>query len=444
MTTADDILNEVGYLDAARFFEKGRLLPATLSEALMATYPMALTQEHRIAVYANGVYGTDGPALTAAVADILGNRFSRGHRGTVEDFLIGRLYTERKMLPAHQDEALLNLRNGMLDLATGVLKSHDPGYMSSVQLPVAWDPDATCPAYERWLSAQIPYQVDDLEETVATMLDPSRTPTKAAFLFGPSRSGKSTFLRLMAAMAGPENVSAVTLHQLSTNRFAAANVYGKILNSAADISAQHVEDLSIFKMMTGEDMIHADRKYGGQFTFTNRALFAFSANELPTIGESSRAYVERIKPFAFSNSFAGHEDASIEVAMLQELQGILARWVRAYQRLQERGRRLPTMPTVAREFEERSDRVKQWLAECCEITGGETACPGGYLPAHEVTSKRQLAREFNAWARTTGGSAIGERKIFDRLTSGNGVFEVRSNANSSIGLNIRVMTSHLF
>jgi hypothetical protein len=33
----------------------------------------------------------------------------------------------------------------------------------------------------------------------STMLDPSRTPTKAVFPFGPSRSGKSTWLRLMAA-----------------------------------------------------------------------------------------------------------------------------------------------------------------------------------------------------------------------------------------------------
>jgi putative DNA primase/helicase len=83
------------------------------------------------------------------------------------------------------------------------------------------------------------------------MLDPTITPTKAVFLFGAARSGKSTYLRLLQEIAGPENYSAVTLHQLSDDRFAAANLYGKMLNVAADLPASHVEDLSTFKMMTG-------------------------------------------------------------------------------------------------------------------------------------------------------------------------------------------------
>lgn len=285
----------------------------------------------------------------------------------------------------------------------------------------------------------IPNQVDDLEETVATMLDPSRTPSKTLFPFGPSRSGKSTLLRLAAAVAGPGNVSAITLHELVANRFAAANVFGKILNSAADISAGHVEDLSLFKMMTGEDPIHADRKYGGQFTFTNRALFAFSANGLPTVGESSRAYAERIKPFAFDRTFAGREDPRIEAAMMAELPGILVRWVTAYRRLLDRGHRLATLDTVREEFEVRSDRVRQWVNDCCQITGGPAVTPGCDLPAPAVSTRRYLARRFNAWATAQGGSSMGERKILDRLTSINGVHDVRISGGGARGLNVVVV-----
>ena len=124
------------------------------------------------------------------------------------------------------------------------------------------------------------------------MLDPSRTPAKALLAYGPSRSGKSTFLRLLESIAGPDNRRR-SFHQLVESRFAAANVCGKMVNTSPELSAAHVEDMSIFKLMTGEDSITGDRKYGGQFTFTNRALFAFSADEMPTVGESSRAYVEQ-------------------------------------------------------------------------------------------------------------------------------------------------------
>ena len=195
-------------------------------------------------------------------------------------------------------------------------------------------------------------QAERLEEITATMLDPRRTPSKALVLFGPSRSGKGTWLRLMRDMVGRRNRSAVSLHQIADNRFAAANLYQKMLNTSGDISARHVTDLSIFKTLTGDDEITAERKYGEQFTFTNRALLAFSANELPTVSESSRAYFERIFPVKFEVYIGDRVDETIEKTMRTELPGILARWVRAWQRFAARGHRYsaPTAGVFA-EFE---------------------------------------------------------------------------------------------
>jgi putative DNA primase/helicase len=56
----------------------------------------------------------------------------------------------------------LNVRNGMLDLDTLELHTHDPKYLSKVQLPVEWAPDATCPTYEWWVDKLLaPGQRDD-------------------------------------------------------------------------------------------------------------------------------------------------------------------------------------------------------------------------------------------------------------------------------------------
>jgi putative DNA primase/helicase len=329
----------------------------------------------------------------------------------------------------------MNVENGMVDLRSGHLLSHDHLYLSSVQFPIKWQPDAECPTYEAWVQAVAgPEQVEDLEETFSQMLDPSRAPSKAAFLYGPSRSGKSTYLRLMEAIVGPGNRSAVTLHQLVDNRFAAANVYGKALNSAADLSAAHVEDLSIFKMMTGDDAIHADRKYGGQFTFHNHALFAFSANELPSVGENSRAYAERVKPFKFANSFAGAEDPTIEQRMLDELPGILVRLVRAWQRRMARGKFLTTAPEVADEFDRLSDRVRMWLAEHMTIvpTDSATVAESDGLPA------TRLAKLFNDWAVENNLGKLGRTRFVGRLTCVDGVQEVRIGRSKTRGYNVVV------
>lgn len=428
------------------FFSDEGLKAEELSRAIFAKYPSALTTENSVAIYEDGVYRISPLAYSGAVGEFLGDLFRPAHRQTAEEFTKGVLYRTGRVLPERMAEPVLNVANGMLDLLTGTLKPHDPAYLSYRQVPVEWDPEAQCPVYEEWLAAVAGDQGPALEEAVSMMLDPSRTPTKAVFLFGPSRSGKSTFLRLMCAIAGRENTSAVTLHELSEDQFATANLYGKILNCAADLSASDVSDLSRFKMMTGEDASHANRKYGQQFTFTNQALFAFSANELPVVSEGSRAYLERIRPFKFASSFAGSENPALEEAMARELPGILARWVRAWQGYRERGDYLPMDVTVRHEFEVGSDRVRQWLSEMCTVVsvvqdqGAETRAirPGMKVPPGCLTPKRDLSRSFAEWAKINNGPAIGERKFIARLASIAGVFEVRSAADSQRGLNIRL------
>ncbi|MGI5374920.1 DNA primase family protein [Streptomyces sp. CA-251387] len=412
----------------SRFFDaSGALLADTLAKAVMDDHPAALTAEGRVALYRDGVYRLDGMGFAAAVSERLGEQHRPGHLTTAEQKVQAKLYTQGIQLPERTAEPIVNLANGMLDLRTGELHPHGPEYLSTAQLPVSWDPEAPCPGYEAWLTEVCPNQVSDLEEVASTMLDPSRTPPKALFLYGPSRSGKSTFLRLMEAVAGRENISAVTLHQLSENRFVAASIYGKILNAAADLSGKDVSDTSLFKMLTGEDVIDAERKYGGRFQFTNRALFAFSANELPQVSEASRAYTERVKPFRFGLSFAGREDPEIERKMHDELPGILVRWVRAWQRMNLRGGRYDaTQAEVQAEFETRSDRVRQWFDE--ELT--TTTQPGrGAIPA-------DVHRWFKKWAEDNGGHFMGRNTLMARLRNCPGVAEVRVGTARSRGLNV--------
>ena len=423
-------------LDPDALFEPdGRLRVATLSRRVLDARPAALTREQRIALYSGGVYRIDGTAFITGVAELLGERYNKTSRGNAEEYTVGVLSADGVFLPERLAEPLLNCRSGMVDLRTGEIFDHDPMYLSTAQIPVDYDPEAECPTYDRWLKEVIPDQIEDLEETASLMLDPSTTPTKAIFLFGAPSCGKSTFLRLMQAVAGPENSSGVSLHQLSENKFMAAMVYGKMLNSSADLSAEHVEDLSIFKQLTGEDLIAADRKYGQTFSFTNRALFAFAANELPTVGESSGAYSKRIRPFKFPGTFEGSEDPEIEKRMMAELPGILNRWIKAYQRRTARGGHNPVDPAVMAEFEEKSDKVRRWFrvaARTVEVVGAGSA-PGGQT----VT---QLYRAFSQWAADEGLKGLGKSKFEARLQRFEGVrLDVRNEKRVRC-TNVRVVT----
>lgn len=428
------------------FDEDGGLLAEKAAFALLEEHPCALASDGTVAVYDAGRYIIDRDALMSFVTEMLGDRHRPVHYSTVSQVVTGKLAMDGRRLTDRPRSDLLNVRNGMLDLLTGELHPHSPEYMSIAQLPVTWDPEASCPTYERWLSEVLPSdQRDDLEEITSTMLDPARTPHKSIFLFGPSRSGKSTFLRIMRAVAGEGNTAGVTLHQLAEDKFAAASLYGKALNVAADLSSRHIEDLSIWKMLTGEDLIAANLKYGRMFNFVNQALFAFSANELPTVSEASRAYFERVKPFKFPRSFAGSEDPSIEDSiMANELSGVLRRWQRAFVRLRERGQFQPTAWAVLVEFETASDRVRMWMAEEMSVVltfedaeGVQRAVSDGQnCPRGSGMTPTELHAVFGSWATENGYSTLGKQKFVSRLTSLNEVVNIRLRPKSTRAINV--------
>ena len=302
------------------------------------------------------------------------------------------------------DQLLVNCRNGLLDVMTGELRPHDPEVLTLFQVPVSYDPKATCPKYEQWLAERLPGQAEALEDVAAQVLDMTRTPQRFLFLFGPPRSGKSTFLRIMVALVGKANTSSVTLHQLSDDRFASANLYGKVLNVAADLSSRDVRDLSSLKMLTGEDQLQGNRKYGAQFSFTSQALLAFSANDVPTVNDPTGAYQERAVPFHFQQQFIGKENPEIEAAILRELPGILNRFVGALRAHRQRGGYIGADSATRANFARASNRVKEFLDEMTRP-----------VVRPEGTPRSELWASWKGWADDNGYQAGGRNGFMDKV-----------------------------
>lgn len=412
-----------------QFFDANGLQVDKLSAAVEALGPAGLmSQGSRIALYSGGVYRDGSHVLNARLQQLLGRDFRENHVREVHAYLKGLAWNRNAHVMTRTGTHLLNVSNGMVDIRTGEMADWDPNYMSGVQLPVPYVADAECPIYEAWVSKMAPDQVDDLEEVAATMIDMSQSPQKAIFLYGPSRSGKSTFLRILQAMAGSESTAAVTLHQLQDNRFKAAQLEGKILNSAAELKAGHVEQVDLFKALTGGDPVDVERKGVQGFKLTNEALFAFAMNEVPTIGESSRAYFERVKAFHFPNSFAGAENPLLERVMLErELPGILARWITAWQRRHARGGFLATLGSVQADFEAKSNRVYEFIAEYYDIV-----VPGS-AEARRAVLARDLYERFMLWARQNNRTAMGSKTFYEKVRQIPGVTEIRLGAESRRG-----------
>ena len=431
----------------AKYFNDRSLLVETLAIDVVTMAPALVTaQEGNIAFYTDGVYAWTPDGLSDHISRLTGEMHRASHVETTRQ-KVAQILRDTGRVERPATEPVVCVGNGMLNLKSGELAPWSPEAMATRKIQVPYNPEMETPVYDAWVkSLGLESQIQDLEEITSLMLDPSRPPNRALFLFGDPRTGKGTWARLMKAMVGEAMTSSVTLHQLAENRFASANLHGKVLNIAADMSADIVNDVSIFKMATGEDLITADRKHGRQFQVLNRALFVLIANEIPPVSETSDAYTGRIKPFKFDRSFAkSGENPKIEKALMGELPGILARWVTAWRRLDDRqGRYLETAGEVKDEFVTGTNQVALWARDHVTVYAGDVAAVAGIdtaegklFPIKYSTTAREAYQSYARWADENGRAKLGSQKFGVKLRHLPGVREIRrADANKSRALNI--------
>lgn len=112
-------------------------------------------------------------------------------------------------------------------------------------------------------------------------------------LNGPGGTGKSTVINLLEKAVGKNNISSLSLQDLN-DRFSPTNLFGKLLNSCADIPNRAMEQVDVIKKITGEDTIKGEYKGGAVFFFHSYSKLIFSANEIPiSLDDKTNAYYRR-------------------------------------------------------------------------------------------------------------------------------------------------------
>src|SRR5262249_11270971 len=240
-------------------------IPRLLGEALMErqTYRYTASQ---FWVYRNGVYLPCGEATLRADAQaLLGNERRVDRINEALNYVEVATRLEDETPPDCQH---INLLNGRLDWAAGILEPHTPTCFTTVQLPIEHDPAATCPAFNHYLITTFDADVIPLiEEILGWCLVPDHRFEQAIMLHGEGQNGKSVFLDLVGYLLGEANVSNVALQDLEENRFKAAQLYGKLANVFADLDARGLQSSSMFKTLTTGDPIDAERKHCDPFRF---------------------------------------------------------------------------------------------------------------------------------------------------------------------------------
>lgn len=392
--------------NAERFFDKreGLLVPLLAYEIAKDT-PISLGVDGRLYRYKRGVYRSDGREyVRASVRELLGEKYKRRHR----DEVIGFFSDAMPEIGVEQPAGVINVRNGLLDHVSGELLPHSADTLSTIQIPVDWNPAATCPAIDRFFDETLPGMRDFMYEVFGYAIY-SRLPIhKALLLFGKGRNGKGTTLRLLKRFVGEDNVAHVPLQVFGENRFAAANVHGKLVNLAGDLDARDMQRSDAFKMLTGGDAVYAEHKNAHPFTFTSYALQVFAANEAPISRDQTEGYFSRWLIVPFVNEYVGaRDDTKLDDKLntKAELEGLLVRAVTGLRALLERGRFLePTAVVEAGEaYRTKLDSVAAFVDDECVIGEGFSV------------TRADLYRSYKTWSDENGRRPLNSATFYEHL-----------------------------
>jgi putative DNA primase/helicase len=136
---------------------------------------------------------------------------------------------------------------------------------------------------------------------------------------------------------GKFSTTSVSLQELIENRFAAADLQGKLLNLYADLPKTSLRDTGKFKILTGGDQLSAEKKFADRFQFENKAVFVFSANELPQVDDGTFAFWRRWAVIEFPHKFKVSSNFVENLITPKNLSGFLNIVIEDMNRIEEEG-----------------------------------------------------------------------------------------------------------
>lgn len=373
--------------------------------------------DDRLWVYDHGVWIPGKRKVHETIVWLLDEHYTPARQTATEKFLAGS--ADLPIIESAPVPAWINFRNGLMHWETNTFKAHDPAVLTTVQLNCDWNPEATCEPWLEFLSQVLPADAIGFMQELFGYAMLSGNPFEKVFLFfGHGRNGKGTVLDVLHALLGGPNTTGVKLQDLGTNRFATANLFGKLANISGDLDSTTLEETGTFKDITGNGVINAEHKGRDAFSFRPFAKHFFAANVIPGTSDTSPGFMDRWVVVPFPNSFSESARTSSLKANLTEpdiIEGVAAWAYVGLRRLMARGyfSYPDSVQEAKREFEVSADVVRGFLRECA-VRAEET-----------VIAKSSVYPVYQAWCHDSGRKPMGKQTFNKRILVVPGVSETK-------------------
>lgn len=317
----------------------------------------------------------------------------------------------------NENEDLINFQNGLLRVSGDnvTLLPHSSKVLSTIQIPCRWSNNAIpTPVFDQFLETltngdtEIKQLLLEVMGVAISNVKGWRTK-KALFLVGDGNTGKSQLKSLTERLLGKNNYIGMDLSEIEA-RFGTGSLYGKRLAGSSDMSFLSVDELKVFKKLTGGDDVHMEFKGQQAFSATFTGILWFCANKLPRFSGDKGGWIySRIMPIWCPNVIPPEkQDKQLLDKMYAEREGIVQKCVKALQAVIRNGYKFsePVSVIAAREqYQATNSTVISFFEECmCHW-------PNGTIGSSTITTGK-IHKAFLQWCRENNGGYAESAKEF--------------------------------
>ena len=277
-------------------------------------------------------------------------------------------------------ENLINFQNGYYDIFSGKMSTHSSGILSTIQLPLKFDPSRNyilddAPIFKQYLETLTEGDKEKqtllLEYMGAALSNvPGYKFKSALFLVGESNTGKSKYIELIYRLLGDGNFASISFADLE-ERFQSGAIYGKRLVCDADMKVQRAKGNGLFMKITGGDPVQIEYKNMNPFTTIHRGFLLFASNAMPRWGgNTTEAAYNRMMIIECNNIIPTEkQDPDLHNKLFSERKVIVSLAIRALKDAILRGykfTRPASMDKSVKQLRRNNSPTIEFFESCCK------------------------------------------------------------------------------
>ena len=268
-------------------------------------------------VYLDGVYSPVKDDLFVCCAELYKANNIRWTSNKFRELDIYLTRNSPELLEKPLDDRI-NLRNGIYYIEDDRFESHEidhSDYLTTTQIPIDFNPDASCPQIARFMEDIFPEGPELLFDIIGICMTPVTGQAKAVILLGSGSNGKSIYLYGLRSAVGLTNCSTVPMHTLADkmDKFSTSNLVGVLVNAADDMSQGKILDTANVKSIISGNPIRVEGKYKKGTTYIPFCKLVFGANHRLSSDDETTGYLRRMMHIPFEKTFSSNPSKEAEL-----------------------------------------------------------------------------------------------------------------------------------